>query len=343
MRRTAFAVLFAFLAALPLATAQDRVVVVTTTETLRSLAQEVGGDRVEAISLSRGIEDPHFIIPTPTLMLKVNDADLFVETGMQLEPWVERVLDGARNSKVRRGAEGHLDAYEGVERLEVPASLTRAEGDIHPYGNPHVWLDPLNGKILAANIEKGLERVDPAGAETYRARLADFQRRIDEAFFGRDLIDLVGIEYLERLQRSGGLLQFLEENEMDGTQLADLLGGWRKSMLPVRGKKFVSYHTTWVYLAAAFDFEVVETLEPKPGISPTPSHLARVREAISSHGVRAIFDAPYYDLGKARTVAEETGISAFQIPSGVGGDEAATDYFRLFDRIAVLLAGAAGG
>ena len=247
------------------------------------------------------------------------------------------MLDGGRNAGIRRGAGGHVYAHLGVSPLEVPRAISRSEGDIHPQGNPHIWLDPINAKAIATNIAAGLKRVDEEGAGTYDDRLEQFNRKIDHAFYGRDLVKLLGIEYCDRLQRSGGLIDFLEGNEYEGRPLIESLGGWHEKMLPLRGVNLVSYHKTWAYLADAFDFEIVEQIEPKPGISPTPSHMALVRRVIEKRGVPAILAAPYYDVDKARALAEETGIRAVVLPSGVGADEASGDYFALFDRITDLL------
>ncbi len=323
----------------PIAGAQDRVQVVTTTATLRSIVEAVGGDRVEVTSLARGVEDPHFVVATPTLMVKAADADLFVEIGMNLEIWSGNVIDGSRNPRIRTGANGRVIASRGVSSLEVPTQMTRAEGDLHPQGNPHVWLDPMNGAVLAANVAEGLTRVDPAGKDHYAGRLREFVARLDEAMFGKEVVELLGAEYVHRLQASGELVTFLEQNEWEGKPLVERLGGWRKKMLPLRGSAWVGYHKTWPYLAAAFDLEFVEQLEPKPGISPTPSHLAHVRDVIRDRRVKAIFCETYFDFGKARGVAEEACVAAIRAPTEVGGDEQATDYFRLFDRLTDLMTG----
>lgn len=317
--------------------ADERLKVVTSNETLAAVAREVGGDRVEVFSLSRGVEDPHYVSPTPSLMLQVTDADLFFENGMELECWVERVLDGGRNAKIRRGAKAHVYACAGISPLEVPSTLSRSEGCIHAHGNPHIWLDPINAKTMAANLVEGLKRVDPEGSEVYDQRYAQFRARIDVAFYGRDLIEVLGSEYCDRLQRSGGLIEFLEAHEYKGRSLIESLGGWRKKMLPLRDMNLVAYHQTWAYLRDAFDLDVVAHVEPKPGISPTPSQISLVRRMIERHEVPAIISAPYYDVGKVRTLAEETKTNAVVLPSGVGADAASVDYFSLFERITDLL------
>jgi len=159
--------------------------VVTTTTDLASIARAVGGDRVEVDSIAAGNQDPHFVDAKPSFLVKLKKADLFVQVGLELEiGWAPNLLANSRNAKIQTGAPGFVDASVGIAPLQIPTAADRSAGDIHPYGNPHYWLDPANGKQIAANIAAGLERVDPAGAEVYRANLAAFDARIDESLAG---------------------------------------------------------------------------------------------------------------------------------------------------------------
>lgn len=157
--------------------------VVTTTEDLAAIAREVGGERVQVESLARGVQDPHFVEAKPSLMLKLSRADLFVQVGLELEVgWVSPLLLGARNGKIQSGAPGFADASRGVTALEIPTGpIDRSAGDVHLQGNPHLWLDPMNGKQIAENIAEGLKRIDPKGTAMYERNLADFSDRIDAA------------------------------------------------------------------------------------------------------------------------------------------------------------------
>jgi ABC-type Zn uptake system ZnuABC Zn-binding protein ZnuA len=165
-----------------LAPAAAKVRVVTTTTDLASLAREIGGDRVEVTAIAAGSQDPHFVDAKPSYLIKLQRADLFVEVGLDLEiGWAPTLLTNSRNARIQPGAPGYVDASAGIERLQVPTAADRTQGDIHPYGNPHYWLDPANGHRIAANIAAALERVDPDGAAGYRQRLADFDSRLDQA------------------------------------------------------------------------------------------------------------------------------------------------------------------
>ena len=159
-----------------------KIQVVTTTTDLASIAREVGGDRTEVVAIAAGFQDPHFVDAKPSFLIKLQKADLFVEVGMDLEiGWAPTLLSNARNGRILPGGAGFVDASQGVERLEVPSAVDRSAGDIHPFGNPHYWLDPANGKRIAANIAAGLKRVDPPGAAVYDANLAEFERRLEAA------------------------------------------------------------------------------------------------------------------------------------------------------------------
>src|SRR5512140_553364 len=186
IRRTPIPTLLLLAAALTLAgpaEAAKKVRVVTTLADLASLAETVGGDRVEAMSLAKGYQDPHFVEPKPSFILKLHDADLLVVAGLELEiGYLPPLLDQARNEAVRPGGKGYLDASTGCEILERPTEkVTRAMGDVHPYGNPHYWLDPQNGRVIARAIAGRLALLDPAGAETYRKNLQAFEARLTEA------------------------------------------------------------------------------------------------------------------------------------------------------------------
>lgn len=317
--------------------ATEKLKVVTTLSDLASIAKEIGGDYVSAEALISGGEEPHTAVPKPSLMAKVNQADLFVEVGLELELWAERVLEGARNPNVLEGQPGFVRASDGVRTLEIPKLLTRAEGGVHPQGNPHIWLDPLNGIKIAENITAGLIRVDPKHTAEYKKNLSLFKRRVWESLYGKELVKLLGGEILARLDNAGRLIPFLRKKSYKGRRLITLLGGWHKKMLPHRGKPLVSYHRTWSYFANRFGLRIVCELEPKPGIPPSPKHLLNVVKTVKEEGVRIILVAPYYPIRAAEFVAKRTNAEVVVAPSSVGGDKKATDYITLFDRIISLL------
>jgi zinc/manganese transport system substrate-binding protein len=157
--------------------------VVATTQDLESIVKEVGGDKVETESLAKGYQDPHFVEAKPSFILRLNRADLLVVVGRELEiGWLPALINQARNAKIQPGANGYLDASLSAKILDIPTgAVTRAEGDVHPQGNPHYWLDPGNGRRIAKAVQERLSQLDPGNAAVFAQREADFERRLTEA------------------------------------------------------------------------------------------------------------------------------------------------------------------
>jgi ABC-type Zn uptake system ZnuABC Zn-binding protein ZnuA len=155
--------------------------VVTTTEDLAALVREVGGDKVTVEAMAKGYQDPHFVEPKPSFIIKLHDADLLVAIGRELElGWLPPLLTQSRNARIQPGSPGYLDASIGVRILDLPTGqVTRAMGDVHAQGNPHYWLDPDNGRVMA--IAAALSRISPGDQAYFDGRAADFDRRLTEA------------------------------------------------------------------------------------------------------------------------------------------------------------------
>jgi zinc/manganese transport system substrate-binding protein len=163
--------------------AQGKLTIVTTTEDLAAIGREVGGDRATVDAIARGYQDPHFVEAKPSFILRLQRADLLVLVGRELEiGWLPPLIQQSRNAKVQQGAEGYLDASLHARILEIPqGQVTRAMGDVHPLGNPHYWLDPENGKIIARDIAEKLSQLRPNDRAQFQQRLADFTTRLDAA------------------------------------------------------------------------------------------------------------------------------------------------------------------
>ncbi|HTY60171.1 MAG TPA: metal ABC transporter substrate-binding protein [Bacteroidota bacterium] len=279
--------------------------IVTTLGYLRYVAQEVGGDRVTAVALANPRQDPHYVTPTPAMNELTSDADLFIENGLSLDIWQKNVVDASGNPAIQPGNPGHLVATVNVPVKELPTEVSRAWGDIHPQGNPHVWLDPLNIRIVAANIAERLEQIDPAGTAYYKTRLEQYKAKLDAAMFGEELVRALG--------KSGGdvLVRKAVNNELaDWLKLRGLagkLGGWMKQAEPLEGKKVISYHKTYIYFAERFGLQITGELEEKPGIPPPPQHRDAVVEEVKREGIRVILNDNFYSREAADYVASKTG------------------------------------
>jgi zinc/manganese transport system substrate-binding protein len=275
--------------------------VIATTEDLAAIVREVGGDKVSVESIARGYQDPHFVEPKPSFILKLNGADLLVVVGRELEAaWLPRLIDQSRNSRIRVGAAGYLDASTGADIMDVPTGpVTRAMGDVHPQGNPHYWLDPANGRRIAQLVQKKLAELSGGDAGYFAQRYADFDRRLAEAE-----------------------------------------ARWKARLAPHKGLKIVTYHRSWTNFAAAFGLDVVGYVEPKPGIPPSPGHQLALTQEMKRQNVRIILVEPYFDLRTPNAMARDTGAKVVVMPPSVGGVKEIGGYFELFDYNVNLLAAA---
>ena len=165
------------------ASAQGKLNVIATTEDLASIAAEVGGDHITIESIAKGYQDPHFVEAKPSFILKLQKADILILVGRELEiGWLPVLINQSRNAKIQQGAAGYLDVSLQAQILEVPGGqVTRAEGDVHPLGNPHYWMDPENGKIIAKEIFDTLVKMRPNERAYYEPRLNDFVSRVSAA------------------------------------------------------------------------------------------------------------------------------------------------------------------
>ena len=330
--RRAFPVLLCLLALAPAlrAAPAGTVKVVTTLPAYASIAQSVGGDRVQAQSISRGDEDAHFVKPKPSYALMLKSADLFVTTGLDLELWAPVLVDKSGNRRIREGQPGYVNASQGVPLTDVPSNPSREAGDLHIYGNPHIHTSPLNAKIIARNIAAGLKRVDPQGAAVYDANLAAFQQRIDRALYGDQLPQILGAQTLDNLARQGKLIPFLQSKDYRGKKLIEHLGGWMGKGMAFRGKELVTYHQNWAYFTRLFGLDVAGDVEPKPGIPPSARHVHDLIETMKAQNVQVVLTPSYYPPAEAQAIARRTGAHAVVVP--LGPDSARPDaYFNLID------------
>lgn len=303
--------------------------IVTSLTTYASIAQEIAGDRATVSSIARGDENPHFVQPRPSYVLDLKRADLFITTGLDLELWVPTLLDKASNPKVREGGPGYVTVFSGIDLLDVPSNVSRSSGDIHLFGNPHIWTDPVNGLIIGADILAGLKRVDPAGAAEYDRRYADFKTRVLRAYVGDDLLTLLGVDVVYDLARQHKLWEFISAQQYQGKPLVERVGGWLKEGESFRGKSMVCYHKEWDYFSRAFGVPCVEYIEPKPGIPPTPRHVSDVITLMKNRGIHVLFSTNYYDANQVRSVATKTNAVPVSVPSNTHGADNTDTYIDL--------------
>jgi ABC-type Zn uptake system ZnuABC Zn-binding protein ZnuA len=322
------------------ATSQARKLkIVTTLNYLRYIAQEVGGDKVEAQALANPQQDPHYVTPTPRMNETANGADLFIENGLSLDLWAKNVIDASGNPRIQPGSPGHLIATINVPIKELPTEVSRSWGDIHPQGNPHVWLDPLNIRIIADNIAKRLTELDRTNEIYYAQHLAKFKYDLDCSMFGEDLVKALGKKGGDILTRK--TLNDELDSWLQSKGLTSKLGGWMNEARTLRNLKVVSYHKTYVYFADRFGLNIVSELEEKPGIPPAPQRRDAIVDEIMRDGVKVILNDNFYSREAADYVASKTGAKVIITYLDVAAAEDVGTYDKLISRLVESISAAA--
>jgi len=311
--------------------ANGRLNVVTTLSTYANIAKYIGGDKIDVHSIVKGDQDAHFVRPKPSYAVMLSKADVFVSTGLDLELWVPTLVDLSKNEKIRSGQPGFVAAYDGLELLDKPTNLSRSEGGLHIYGNPHITSNPLNLKTIAENIAIGLEKNDPNNTEFYKTNLKKFKDDIDSHTFGKKLVKLMGGKLLTRLANSGKLVNFLSSKKYKGKKMIDLLGGWLKKAMIFRDKKIVAYHKNWIYFKQLFGVEIIGYVEPKPGIPPSPKHVEELVQKMKKNNVRVVLAANYFDEYKVKNICNKVGAIPVIVPMFVDGAPGTENVFKLTD------------
>ncbi len=340
MKKLIIFIVFALLLQANISNAEEKINVVTTLSTYADITKKIGGDKVEVHYITAGDQDAHFVRPKPSYAVTLSKADLFVSTGLDLELWVPSLVDMSKNSNIRSGQPGFVAAYDGIDLKDKPTVLSRSEGGLHIYGNPHITTNPLNFKVIAENIVIGLEKVDPAGSTFYRTNLKKFQKQIDEHTFGEELVKLMGGSLLNRMANSGQLIDFLTEKKYKNQKMINYLGGWLKKGMSFRNEKIVVYHKNWIYFQSLFGFDVVGYVEPKPGIPPSPKHIEKLISDMKKNQVKVVFAANYFDENKVRSICDKVGATPIIVPIYVDGAPGTGDVFKLVDYWVDSLAGA---
>ncbi len=266
--------------------------VVATVPGLAALATEVGGDKVRVESLSRGTQDPHFVDANPILAVKLRNAGLLIDVGLELEiGWLPPLVNQSRNADIQPGGTRRLTAANFIQVMDLPQGpVSRAQGDLHPGGNPHFLSDPRRAGQVAAAIAGKLAELDPKDAAYFAQRNQAFQSKLqaDEA-------------------------------------------RWLAKLAPVKGRKVFTRHRTMTYLFDWSGIVSAGEIEPRPGVPAPPAYLAELVQRAQREGVKAIVVENYYDTRSADVVARHSGAKVVQIPGDVGGEPAAKDYPSYLD------------
>lgn len=278
--RTALAAVFSLVIATALVSSQAvaAIDIVAATPELADIAKQIGGDKVSVYSIAKPNQDYHMIEPRPSDVSRIARADMVVRIGLDLDMWLDALMNAASNPHVRKGAPGYVDASVGIRKLEVPKEqISGASGDIHVYGNPHYFYDPENGKVIAHNVLEGLVRVSPSNKSyfegNYERFAKDINRRIDQ---------------------------------------------WQKELEPYNGKRVVTYHQSAIYFLRRFGLKGFGTLEVKPGIPPSASHISDLIRRMKDEHVTAMAIESIYPKRFPDLITRETGVKYVVVPYSVG-------------------------
>ncbi|MBI4242465.1 MAG: zinc ABC transporter substrate-binding protein [Planctomycetes bacterium] len=311
---------------------EKKIKVVTTLNFLAQITEEIGKELVKVDALSHPLQDPHYVIPTPNMSQLAKDADLFVETGLGLELWADNIIQSSGNPNIQSTSQlGRLQISKNISILELPSETSRAWGDIHPQGNPHVWLDPVNIKIIAENIGERLIKLLGKHKETIGKNLIAYKHKIDERLFGDELLKEFGKdagEILTRKLERGTLLDYLQTKKLDNK-----LGGWLKQMLKLKGSGIITYHKTYVYFAKRFGLEIVGEIEERPGIPPEPKRKESIVKIGKEHNVKFVITNNFYPIDPAKYVSDNLDAKLIVAYIDVGGTDSITSCEDLIDNL----------
>jgi zinc/manganese transport system substrate-binding protein len=286
-------VAFALCTAAPLA-AHAELRVVTTTTDLADLARTIGGSRVAVESICKGNQDPHYVQARPSYMVTLSRADLVISVGLELElGWLPALLQGARNPDIQPGRDGHLDASTAITAIDRPQGA----------------LDRSQGDVHA--LGNPHYWLDPERAKAVAGAIAGRLGKLDAKGAPSFAANLASFEQ----------------------RLAAATARWTAALAPYRGAKVVSYHRTFDYFLQRFGLQALGYIEDRPGIPPSPAHVAGLIERMKAARVRAIFHESYFDRATSDAIAGRTGARVLVLPTSVGGTAQASSYERLLDQL----------
>ncbi|MCX7760773.1 MAG: zinc ABC transporter substrate-binding protein [Hydrogenothermaceae bacterium] len=267
--------------------------VVTTYPYIASIVKEIVKNKATVESLAEGNLDPHFIVPKPSLVVKLRNADLIIINGAGLEiGWLLPLINQASNPKINPSSSGFLDLSQFVNLIQKPETVSRSMGDVHPEGNPHFHLDPYNIPVIADVITNKLCRLDVSNCKFYESNNTDFKER-----------------WKKKLKE------------------------WNEKLSILKGKKVVGYHKLFDYFIERYNLNLIGTLEPLPGIPPNAKHTENLINIAKSQGLDYIFQDVYHSQKPAKFLAEKTGVRMIILPHDVGSIPEVKDIFGLFDEI----------
>jgi zinc/manganese transport system substrate-binding protein len=268
--------------------------ILTSTETLAGIVNEIKSSSDSVSFLARGVEDAHYLEAKPSFMTRVRQADLVILVGLDLESaWLTNVLRGGRNPKVLPGQSGYLDVSEFIEAIEIQTGpLDRSLGDVHPLGNPHYYLDPVRVKQIIPKLVERLSLLSESNKDIYKNN---------------------GAQFIKKLEAKLPL--------------------WTIELNNTKVKTVITYHRTLNYFLRRFGLTSVDTLEPKPGIPPTANHLIVLGQKAKKNAFDCILNESHFEISAAKKLSQMAKVNYAIVPTEIGATETAKDYVTLINEI----------
>ena len=283
-------ILLAVIMLLP-ATSFAKVKVVTTLSDLNAIVKEVGGDKVDSMNLARPGDDPHQIEPKPTFLKNLSKADLLFLIGMDLEIWLQPLIDSSHNIKIQKGQNGYVDCSTVISPKEVPTTRVTPElGDVHPLGNPHYWLDPNNAILIAELAYNKLSQVDSQNEKYYAENYSKFKSTIEEKIIT-----------------------------------------WKNQISSVTNKKIVCQHSSWIYFTDFAGLEIVGYVESRPGIPPTAKEIMTLTNLMNDKSCKNIISESYQNKKFPNMVANKIQGKVISLPASTGAVKGTETYILFID------------
>lgn len=275
-----------------------KVKVVTTLSDLNAIVKEVGGDKVDSMNLAKPSDDPHQIEPKPTFLRNLSKADLLFLVGMDLEIWLQPLINSSHNLKIQKGQNGYVDCSTVISPKEVPTSRVTPEmGDVHPQGNPHYWLDPNNAVLIAKLACDKLSDIDPQNKKYYSDNFDNFKSKIDEN-----------------------------------------IKIWKNKMASVSNKNIVCQHSSWIYFTDFADLKIIGYVESRPGIPPTAREISNTTSLMTENGCKIIISESYQNKKFPNMIAKKINGKVVSLPASTGAVKGTEDYFKFIDYLISKLA-----
>jgi len=274
--------------------ANEKLNVLTSTLTIKSIVESLAGDKIHLDSIINGPRDPHYISPKPSYMLKAKKADLFIFVGMDLEVgWLSGIIKGSRNPKVQKNQMGYLDLSQFIEPLSVPkGKVDRFFGDIHPFGNPHYLLDPIRAIQVAQGIVQRLMKLDPKNKSYYLEKVKEFKKNIKEK-----------------------------------TTL------WNERIKKTAVKNIVTYHSSFEYFLDRFQLKLAGLIEEKPGIPPSAKHVLSLIKQMRENKYSCVLMSSFYENNKINKIKKTIPVHIETVAIEVGALKSVTNYIMLIEDI----------